>query len=392
MGAPHTHHHNHIEDIPNVGVLRYLKDPVSTLNELYARYPDGGEYGWFALCTDTNQFAVWNTATGKWKNSGLVPIEAYEESTQTPSANDYLLLYSVALQKAVKVKVSKIATGSSAVNVLKSEIHTIDTGDFFPPATNQFPFLITPGSYGVVFTDPPIVGLDETNFNLKVDYVSFDASGADGDQDILQTLTTKDGISYTRRLYHENGETQIAATDFMPTSSTIEDYEESTQTPSANDYLLLYSVALQKAVKVKVSKIATGSSAVNVLKSETYMIDTGDFFPPATSMFPFLMTPGSYGVVFTDPPIAGLNETNFNLKVDYVSHDGSGADGDQDILQTLTTKDGVSYTRRLYHVFHQGDMSATDFKTAGEISEVDTYVSSETYTKYTKVNNVFIEL
>ena len=120
------------------------------------------------------------------------------------------------------------------------------------------------------------------------------------------------------------------------------------------------------------------------------MIDTGDFFPPATSMFPFLMTPGSYGVVFTDPPIAGLNEINFNLKVDYVSHDGSGADGDQDLLQTLTTKDGVSYTRRLYHVNQQADMSATDFKTA----EVDlsSFVSTDTYTKYTKVNNAFIEL
>ena len=126
-------------------------------------------------------------------------------------------------------------------------------------------------------------------------------------------------------------------------------------------------------------------------KSYTIIIDTGDFFPPATSMFPFLMTPGSYGVVFTDPPIAGLNETNFNLKVDYVSHDGSGEDGDQDILQTLTTKDGISYTRRLYHVFHQIDMSATDFKTA-EVADLSSFVSTETLTKYTKANNVFIEL
>ena len=247
MGPEHTHNHcTPMQPLPNVGVLRYLKDPVGTINELYARYPDGGEYGWFALCTDTNQFAVWDTETETWKNSGLVPIEAYEESTQTPSANDYLLLYSVALQKAVKVKVSKIATGSSAVNVLKSEVYEIYTRDFFPPETNTFQFLKTPGSYGVVFPDRP--------------------------------------------------------------------------------------------------------------------------------------------------PIVGLSETSFNLKVDYVSHDGSGEDGDQDILHTLTTKDGVSYTRRLYHVYLQGDMSATDFKTAGAISEVDTYVSSETYTRYTKVNNVFIEL
>ena len=101
------------------------------------------------------------------------------------------------------------------------------------------------------------------------------------------------------------------------------------------------------------------------LKTQNYIIDTEDFFPPSTSQFPFLITPGSYGVTFTDPPIAGLNETNFNLKVDYVSHDGSGGNGGQDILQTLTTKDGVSYTRRLYHVGQQADMSATDFKMVG---------------------------
>ena len=134
-------------------------------------------------------------------------------------------------------------------------------------------------------------------------------------------------------------------------------------------------------------------SLSSTLKNSTYTIDTGDFFPPTTTMFPFLKTPGSYGVTFTDPPIVGLNETNFNLKVDYVSHDGSGADGDQDILQTLTTKDGVSYTRRLYHVGQQVDMSATDFKLTGGIPEVDTYFSYETYTKYTKINNTtFIEL
>lgn len=116
--------------------------------------------------------------------------------------------------------------------------------------------------------------------------------------------------------------------------------------------------------RIKTSDFLKNSLA-SVFKNGTHMIDTGDFFPPATSMFPFFMTPGSYGVTFTEPPIVGLDEFNFNLRVDYVSHDGSGADGDQDILQTLTTKDGVSYTRRLYHVNQQGDMSATDFKTAG---------------------------
>ena len=143
-----------------------------------------------------------------------------------------------------------------------------------------------------------------------------------------------------------------------------------------------------KVLKSLIDNIEVSPSN-NVFKNGTYTIDTGDFFPPATSKFPFLMTPGSYGVVFTDPPIPGLNETNFNLKVDYVSFDASGEDGDQDILQTLTTKDGVSYTRRLYHVYHQGDMSATDFKTLGDTNE---YFSYSTFTKYTIINGTLIEI
>ena len=173
----------------------------------------------------------------------------------------------------------------------------------------------------------------------------------------------------------------------------IKDLPLSTQLTGAEDIMISTSSGASRRIKSSLIMNAGGSggsSTVNVLKSENYMIDTGDFFPPATSMFPFLMTPGSYGVIFTDPPIAELNETNFNLKVDYVSHDGSGEDGDQDILQTLTTKDGVSYTRRLYHVGQQADMSATDFKTVG--ADSSSFVSTETYTRYTKINNVFIEL
>ena len=167
----------------------------------------------------------------------------------------------------------------------------------------------------------------------------------------------------------------------------IKDLPLSTQLTGAEDIMISTASGASKRIKSSLIMNAGGSGGYN---ADTRQIDTGDFFPPATSMFPFLKTPGSYGVVFTDNPIPGLNETNFNLKVDYVSHDGSGEDGDQDILQTLTTKDGVSYTRRLYHVYQQGDMSATDFKTSGTTNE---YFSYDTYTKYTKINgSLLIEL
>lgn len=154
----------------------------------------------------------------------------------------------------------------------------------------------------------------------------------------------------------------------------------STQLTGTEDIMISTASGTSKRIKSSLIMSAGGSGGYS---AETRQVDTGDFFPPATIQLPFLKTPGSYGVVFTDPPIPGLNETNFNLKVDYVSHDGSGADGDQDILQTLTTKDGISYTRKLYHVFGQIDMSATDFKTSGTTNE---YLSYDTYTKYTKIN------
>lgn len=46
-----------ISDIP---LLRYLKDPVSTVDELLERYPDGGEHGWFMILESENTLIWWN--------------------------------------------------------------------------------------------------------------------------------------------------------------------------------------------------------------------------------------------------------------------------------------------------------------------------------------------
>ena len=169
----------------------------------------------------------------------------------------------------------------------------------------------------------------------------------------------------------------------------IKDLPLSTQLTGTEDIMISTASGASKRIKSSLIMNTGGSNGYN---AGTYIVDPEDFFPPATTMFPFFKTPGSYGVVFTDPPIAGLNETNFNLKVDYVSQDGSGEDGDQDILQTLTTKEGVSYTRRLYHVHMQADMSATDFKMAGGAGGSSEYFSYSTFTKYTIINGTLIEI
>lgn len=55
------------EAIKRIPSCRYLKDPVATINDLYIRYPDGGEYGWYAYVENRNYFAVWDREERKWK-------------------------------------------------------------------------------------------------------------------------------------------------------------------------------------------------------------------------------------------------------------------------------------------------------------------------------------
>lgn len=65
-------------EIENIPVLRYLKDPAQTMNELMQRYPDGGEYGWHAFVFENKTFAWWNhnATTPKWE----LIIPAYFET------------------------------------------------------------------------------------------------------------------------------------------------------------------------------------------------------------------------------------------------------------------------------------------------------------------------
>ena len=56
-----------IEDLMKIPVLRYLKEPVNALSELYVRYPDGGEYGWFAWVKNLKTLAYWDVDSKKWE-------------------------------------------------------------------------------------------------------------------------------------------------------------------------------------------------------------------------------------------------------------------------------------------------------------------------------------
>ena len=56
-----------IQDIP---LLKYQKEKVETIEELYLRYPNGGEDGWYAMVTELNSFAYWEKDTEEWREMG----------------------------------------------------------------------------------------------------------------------------------------------------------------------------------------------------------------------------------------------------------------------------------------------------------------------------------
>lgn len=47
--------------------LQFLKAPVEKLGDLYERYPDGGEWGWFAFVVEKGAFAYWNKEKEEWQ-------------------------------------------------------------------------------------------------------------------------------------------------------------------------------------------------------------------------------------------------------------------------------------------------------------------------------------
>jgi len=55
-----------LDTISNIPLLKYLKDPVNKLSQLYSRYLDGGEFGWFAYCNELKGFVAWDVASESW--------------------------------------------------------------------------------------------------------------------------------------------------------------------------------------------------------------------------------------------------------------------------------------------------------------------------------------
>lgn len=55
-----------IPGLDKIPLLKYLKEPALSKKELYDRYPQGGEYGWFAFVYSLKSFVYWDIASQDW--------------------------------------------------------------------------------------------------------------------------------------------------------------------------------------------------------------------------------------------------------------------------------------------------------------------------------------
>ena len=70
-GRKHGHHgHLHgceADFIRKIPVLRFLKEPVQELNDLYRAYPLGGQPGWYSFVFNEKTFAFWHHGKNRWE-------------------------------------------------------------------------------------------------------------------------------------------------------------------------------------------------------------------------------------------------------------------------------------------------------------------------------------
>ena len=55
-----------IAGLDKIPLLKYLKEPALFKEELYERYPQGGEYGWFAFVASLKTFVYWDIVGKDW--------------------------------------------------------------------------------------------------------------------------------------------------------------------------------------------------------------------------------------------------------------------------------------------------------------------------------------
>lgn len=88
-----------IPGLNKIPLLKYLKEPVAYREELYARYPSGGEWGWFAFVYSLKSFAYWEPQTEEWallhlgsENVNLIRYMQVEQELHAMAPSDTQLI------------------------------------------------------------------------------------------------------------------------------------------------------------------------------------------------------------------------------------------------------------------------------------------------------------
>ena len=142
--------------------------------------------------------------SGQSPNNKNILLSDLIEDTLT-STNEYAAL-SAKQGKTLKSLIDNMEVAPSE-NVFNTNLYVLDTAGFNNGQlwTDNYKFLITPGSYGVYFTTAPLMTLlpGKQNFTLEVEYASFTNTGSNTGTDYIHTLIDADtGRSYVRKVYH----------------------------------------------------------------------------------------------------------------------------------------------------------------------------------------------
>ena len=142
--------------------------------------------------------------SGQSPNNKNILLSDLIEDTLT-STNEYAAL-SAKQGKTLKSLIDNMEVAPSE-NVFNTNLYVLDTAGFNNGQlwTDNYKFLITPGSYGVYFTTAPLMTLlpGKQNFTLEVEYASFTNTGSNTGTDYIHTLIDADtGKSYVRKVYH----------------------------------------------------------------------------------------------------------------------------------------------------------------------------------------------
>jgi len=145
-----------------------VKDAV-TINELYQRYQDGGEYGWYALVTGTGFVAWYNHETETWENTGLT----LEQITITTPAPEETIPEEYTVPTAQNVYVSDLAR----IPVLR---YPHDPANTLNELINRYSDGGEHGWYAFIFSDKTFAWWNDTGNIHYWELISGNGGSSDG--------------------------------------------------------------------------------------------------------------------------------------------------------------------------------------------------------------------